>query len=737
MDIKWKSRIRVIGIIFLFTFGLSGILTAFDNGDRYIKSDYFETSNFESQLSQFIIFLNLYELNAITKEEAKANIVVTEEEIQEHRYRYGDLPQQIENIKAQYEGRIQEAISINNQELANSYMTERDAKLEDITNNFKSDEHVRPKVVKEKEEKIEEYFREKEKLRREFQNYQTVFKYYFKDRATGEIYTNLPLSKNNPNEKFNRKDMVFLRTYPSVTGDYLNTLNSHYVLSYNEEVYELTEGAEKSFEGQIGVLRAPPEGNSLLTAYYDFEQKQRVFFAYVLGGLLALFGSFYLNKQSPIGDRLPMEQWSQLYRRIPLDIRGIMIGFSGLFSLIALSSSCSLYYHRNLFSFVTKTFSNLAMTSLLIFLVILQGKFIVEEVKDLSILKESWKKALIHRIYKSFGDAFLIRSIGTKIFVLLTIVFGLGGGAAVVLIEPRMILIYAPLSLIIGLPIMILILRRAGYFNRIVRHAEELAHGNLEPDLPVMGKSVLANLAQNINALKYGVKTSKREQAKSERLKTELITNVSHDLRTPLTSIINYTELLKKSDLPAEDRDAYIQIIDRKSKRLKVLIDDLFEASKMASGNIELSKEKVDLVQLLQQALAEHDERIGESSLQFRVIKPDTPVYAVVDGQKIWRVFDNLIGNILKYALENTRVYISIKEFQGEAVITFKNVTKYELGENTDELFERFKRGDVSRHTEGSGLGLAIAKSIIDLHGGSLDIEVDGDLFKVTVSVDI
>jgi signal transduction histidine kinase len=260
-----------------------------------------------------------------------------------------------------------------------------------------------------------------------------------------------------------------------------------------------------------------------------------------------------------------------------------------------------------------------------------------------------------------------------------------------------------------------------------------LADGNLEPDLEIKGKSVLAKMAGHINTMKYGVRTSQRAQAKSERLKTELITNVSHDLRTPLTSIMTYSELLKNPELTEDERLSYIEIIDRKSKRLKVLIDDLFEASKMASGNIELVKEKVDLVQLLQQALAEYNEAIQASSIQFRVSNPVQPVYALVDGQKMWRVFENLIGNILKYSLENTRAYIHIEAEQGKAVITFKNISQYELNDNSDELFERFKRGDESRHTDGSGLGLAIAKSIIDLHEGTLDIDVDGDLFKVTI----
>lgn len=279
------------------------------------------------------------------------------------------------------------------------------------------------------------------------------------------------------------------------------------------------------------------------------------------------------------------------------------------------------------------------------------------------------------------------------------------------------------------------LIKSIGHFNRIVNKTNELAVGNLGEDLPVSGKSVLAMLASNINVLKQGVKTSQNEQAKSERLKTELITNVSHDLRTPLTSIITYTELLKSEGISNEDRLDYLDIIDMKSKRLKLLIDDLFEVSKMASGNMELTLEKVDLVQLLQQALAEYDDTIQESSLQFRITYTDMPVYALVDGKKLWRVFDNLIGNVLKYSLENSRVYISVCRLDTQVIISFKNVSKYELSENIDELFERFKRGDTSRHTEGSGLGLAIAKSIVDIHEGSLDIETDGDLFKVSISL--
>ncbi len=202
-----------------------------------------------------------------------------------------------------------------------------------------------------------------------------------------------------------------------------------------------------------------------------------------------------------------------------------------------------------------------------------------------------------------------------------------------------------------------------------------------------------------------------------------------------MTSIITYTDLLKAPELSNEERLSYAGILDRKSQRLKTLIEDLFDVSKMASGNIELERTKLDFAQLLQQALAEHAEDIEQSGLDFRVTIGDKPLYIYADGQKWWRMLDNLILNSLKYALPGTRVFVSLTEIAGEAKFVIKNITRFELGDNPDELFERFKRGDASRQTEGSGLGLAIAQSITELHGGVLKIEVDGDLFKVTVTV--
>jgi signal transduction histidine kinase len=293
------------------------------------------------------------------------------------------------------------------------------------------------------------------------------------------------------------------------------------------------------------------------------------------------------------------------------------------------------------------------------------------------------------------------------------------------------------LGVFLGLPALYIFMRRLAYLNRIIIATEKMAQGRLQDEIKIEGKSPLADHAKNLNNLREGVRVSMTEQAKSERLKTELITNVSHDLRTPLTSIITYTDLLKSPELTEEERQKYVDILDKKSQRLKTLIEDLFEVSKMASGNLELHKQRVDLTQLLQQALAEHADDISTNGLDFRVNLPDAEIVANVDGQRWWRVLDNLIVNAIKYSMPGTRVYITLKQAGDQAKFELKNISKYELNENGDELFERFKRADTSRHTDGSGLGLAIAQSIVDMHDGEMKIEVDGDLFKVMVLVPV
>ena len=236
-------------------------------------------------------------------------------------------------------------------------------------------------------------------------------------------------------------------------------------------------------------------------------------------------------------------------------------------------------------------------------------------------------------------------------------------------------------------------------------------------------------LATNINDIAKGLDESVSAKVKAERMKTELITNVSHDLKTPLTSIISYTELLANVEgLPEEAKD-YAQIIANKSDRLKTLTQDLFDISKVQSGNESVVLEKLDVALLINQSLGEHDNEIKQSELPFCVNAPKE-LYISADGRKMSRVISNLISNILKYTMKNTRVFISAYEENGEVVMEFKNIASYPMDFNAEEIVGRFVRGDESRTQEGNGLGLAIAKSYTEICNGKFEIVLDGDMFK-------
>ncbi|HHW54722.1 MAG: sensor histidine kinase [bacterium] len=268
--------------------------------------------------------------------------------------------------------------------------------------------------------------------------------------------------------------------------------------------------------------------------------------------------------------------------------------------------------------------------------------------------------------------------------------------------------------------------------RELYRASSQLALGNFAISLPE-DVGILTPFARNLNNIKEGFKIAVEEEVKSQNMKTQLISNVSHDLKTPLTSIISYVDLLKDEDLDEESRRQYVEILDQKSQRLKTLIDDLFEASKASSGNIELHWEELDIIALLRQTMGEMEEKIKDSTLQIRLKLPEEKVLCRLDGQRTYRVFENILSNILKYSLPQTRVYIDVEEEAGRVSLTFKNISAYEMNFDPEEIVERFTQGDKSRSTEGSGLGLAIAKSLVELQGGRLEINIDGDLFKLTV----
>ena len=300
--------------------------------------------------------------------------------------------------------------------------------------------------------------------------------------------------------------------------------------------------------------------------------------------------------------------------------------------------------------------------------------------------------------------------------------------------------------------------------RKLLKASRALAEGRAENVVDTSGMfGDFREHGENLNSLGQGMARAVAERMKSEHLKTELISNVSHDLKTPLTSIINYADLIceetatpfrkvemengSTSDREEETIESggkegekiakiaeYAEVLLRQSRRLKKLLEDLMEASKATTGNLEVNPELCEVGVLLSQAVGEYQQRMEEKELDLIARQPEEPVKIMADGRHLWRVFDNLLNNICKYAQEKSRVYLSVEEAEGRVLIVFRNMSKYALNISPEELEERFVRGDKSRHMEGNGLGLSIAKSLVELQNGRMEIVIDGDLFKVILS---
>ncbi len=239
-------------------------------------------------------------------------------------------------------------------------------------------------------------------------------------------------------------------------------------------------------------------------------------------------------------------------------------------------------------------------------------------------------------------------------------------------------------------------------------------------------------MGQGLNQLSHGANLAAERQIKSERMKTELITNVSHDIKTPLTSIVNYVDLLQKPHTPEEEK-TYLEVLERQSKRMKKLTEDLLEMSKASSGNLPVNLMPTNVVELVNQALAEYQEKLESRNLEAVISSCKNEVLVMADGRHFWRIMDNLLGNVVKYAQQGTRVYVDVAQYQSNVLISVKNISKDRLNISSEELLERFVRGDSSRNTEGSGLGLNIAKSLAELQQAKLNLVIDGDLFKAVL----
>ena len=432
----------------------------------------------------------------------------------------------------------------------------------------------------------------------------------------------------------------------------------------------------------------------------------------------------------------------KFYKTIPLEIY-IIVGILLLYSLIGIiKTGYSVYYYYNVLDHLVYTF--ICIFGLFTIYYILR-----KELKSFDKPIEILKTSLIVRVLilgkKIFKDTNKVTKsvpLAKRIIILAALSVGVGtiGWFIGFLFGSTLLLfLFGPiLSLTIVILYVYYLIKKLAYLSYIMEGTERIKGGDIHYKLDIIGDDNFSNLAENINNIGEGLDKAIYNQLKSERLKSELITNVSHDLKTPLTSIINYIELIKKEeDIKPEHIKDYVNVLDSKSKRLKVLIEDLFEASKASSGNLELNMEKIDITQLLRQAIGEMEEKLSNANLDLKLRVPEEKTYIMADGKKLYRVLENLLSNISKYSLNNTRVYIDIIEEDDKVKLTMKNISSYELNFDPEEIMERFKRADESRNTEGSGLGLAIARDLVNAQGGRFEIDIDGDLFKSVVEFNL
>lgn len=350
---------------------------------------------------------------------------------------------------------------------------------------------------------------------------------------------------------------------------------------------------------------------------------------------------------------------------------------------------------------------------------------LIKRIKGRNLWKNSLLRVIVRFIYKIYDN----RKKTTKTVLLLCGFFLVQGIAVLFRNGGTMLLV-----LLADVGVFYVVLNGLLLKEKLKKGIEEIALGNMEYQIPLQGlRGENLKLAEMINGIANGFHMAVEEAMKNERLKTDLITNVSHDIKTPLTSIINYVAILKQSDIADPKIQGYLDILEAKAQRLKKLTEDVVEASKVSSGNISLEYMDVDLVEMIQQTEGEMAEKFEARNLKMIVNLPAEPAVVHVDGRRMWRVLENIFGNAAKYAMPGTRVYADLKLEEDTVDLSLKNVSEHQLNISADELTERFIRGDLSRSSEGSGLGLSIAQSLTTMQGGTFNLYLDGDLFRVNI----
>lgn len=417
---------------------------------------------------------------------------------------------------------------------------------------------------------------------------------------------------------------------------------------------------------------------------------------------------------------------------IPADILTLIVGIIGFFGIYLITELYGLVTTVTIGSLILVALYFIALWYLLSIAAQAKAGRLVKHTLLYWLFKKLAKiGSCLKHIYKNFATVYKVAMV-IGVFLAFELIFmGLNAYES-----DNLIICWIVISVIAA----ILLLLAAIAFQKVKQGGEKIVNGDLNNKIDTTYMfGDIKDFAESLNNINQGLQTAIDDKMKSERFKTELITNVSHDIKTPLTSIVNYVDLIKKEDCDNEKINEYIEVLDRQSIRLKKLIEDLVEASKASTGNLSVELTRCNLSVLINQAVGEFSEKLEAKNLQVVQSLVAEELYIMADGRRLWRVFDNLLNNICKYALSGTRVYIDLTCDNGKAVITFRNISELPINASAEELTERFVRGDRSRNsnTEGSGLGLSIAKSLTELQNGSFEISTDGDLFKAKITFDI
>lgn len=578
--------------------------------------------------------------------------------------------------------------------------------------NTLTDEQIRDMI---QYDKYQQYQSEIYHYKNTYYDQQDAFYYDITD-SNGNHYTNVVLEEK----------------------DYLNIIEIPYK-GKNVSNFSIVNSSarDKGISGTLYLPKYPMGESTIQDAFIQNITTKVIWIGAILAAIILVI-PIYRNFKKIKDTQLnipPQYKWIEdKYLDLPIEFKGLIFLVT-VYILQNMKLTTYYRYYENLLSYGFQLILQVIILLSILYFFFLQLKGIIHRIKNPQLFKQEWYKGF----YMSNIDDWSKLPIYRNTFIRITVysciigIWGIIWGFC--FHDYGAFLVITFISVILALILLSIIKKRTKAIQVIADTLSKMANNEITSEIYVKGNGLIANIAKDVNAVREGFAISNQKQSNSERLKTELITNVSHDLRTPLTSVLNYVDLAKRSDITEEERQEYLQIIDNKSKRLKVLIDDLFEASKMASGAVELNKEQVDLVALMYQALAEYEDRFEDQKLIVRTKTSNQHMYAYCDGRKMYRVFENLFSNVIKYAQPATRVYLEMTYEGSEIIITLKNISNYELGFDVSELAERFKRGDSSRHTEGSGLGLSIVKSILELHGAAFELSQDGDLFKVIIKI--